>query len=551
MDQRNHAALRPWRVPHVADGLRGFAAVWSALAERHRLVRVAAFCGLPAALVVASAPGLAIWVLAEMLPITLVLVLVPFVVRAPYGRAWAGLPKPRFGFRDLFFATFLVALALSAILLLGKQSYVPRLSPILFPWSRWVLEPTSLLFPVLGAMALVMSRRALWWRIVLLIAGCGAGAAAWYVSAYFLYGLTAWTFEWSWFDHRWMAWAPPTLTALWTAALLWFWHRRRQALPACNADGRRPLWPLAAAIARGVALAFLLLPAGYMYWALIRPVSIPEGAASAPNEFSRLADIGWQLRHPSLPPAERAALLAEARRNLASPVAIVLNYKEEPGRTGSALRGLYDELRNDARALYSSGRAAAAADRYLEMLAFSGDIQKGGNHYIALVAAVYVLTPAYELGTLAPDLTSTQCRKLLDNVRGLDVPSEPVEETMRRNYVYECATDGWRGRWRQAVLAVAGSDDAATQLAMAQQGATAQLRILICELAIAAFSRQHGRPPESLDELVPEFLEAVPIDPFDGAPLKYEKEPTQYTVCSAGHGLPMFPLALRVVRPIP
>lgn len=527
-----------------------FIAVWSALAARHRLMRVAAFCALPAALVVASAPGLAIWVLAEMLPIAVVLIAVPFVVRAPFGRAWAGLPKLRFGFRDLFFATFLVALALSAFLLLGKQSYVPQLSPLLFPWSRWVLEPVGLLFAVLGAVAFVMGRGPPWWRIMLLIAGCGAGAAAWYVSAFFLYGLTAWTFDWPWFDRRWMAWVPPTLTALWTAGLLWFWRRCARTTPGPNADETKPLWSLGVTITHGAGLAVLLLPAGYMYWALIQPISIPERDAADPNGFSQLAAIGWQIEHPSLSPAEKALLLAEARRSLAGPVIVVLDYNEQPGRTANALRGLQRALRSDAQALYSMGQPAAAADRYLEMLAFSGDIQNGGNHYVALVAGIYVLSSAHELGGMTPDLTTAQCRRLLDEVRRLDVPWQTVEDTMRCDYVYECLTDGWRGRWRQAVLAVAGSD-AAEQLVTWQQGARAQLRILICELAIVAFSREHGRAPESLEELVPEFLEAVPIDPFDGGPIKYDKDGAQFTLFSAGHGLRMFPAALRVARPIP
>jgi len=106
-----------------------FAAIWSALAERHRVVRVAAFCGLPAALVVASAPGLAIWVLAEMLPIAAVLIVVPFLARACWRPAGTPPLKLRFDFRDLFFAIFIMALALAGVILLGKQSYVPRLSP--------------------------------------------------------------------------------------------------------------------------------------------------------------------------------------------------------------------------------------------------------------------------------------------------------------------------------------------------------------------------------------------------------------------------------------
>jgi hypothetical protein len=43
-------------------------------------------------------------------------------------------------------------------------------------------------------------------------------------------------------------------------------------------------------------------------------------------------------------------------------------------------------------------------------------------------------------------------------------------------------------------------------------------------LALLAYEREHGALPERLDELVPRELEQVPIDDFDGAPLRYSRE---------------------------
>jgi len=46
------------------------------------------------------------------------------------------------------------------------------------------------------------------------------------------------------------------------------------------------------------------------------------------------------------------------------------------------------------------------------------------------------------------------------------------------------------------------------------------------KLAVACnrFERKKGRWPETLDELVPAYLEAVPTDPFDGEPFRYSAE---------------------------
>ena len=43
-------------------------------------------------------------------------------------------------------------------------------------------------------------------------------------------------------------------------------------------------------------------------------------------------------------------------------------------------------------------------------------------------------------------------------------------------------------------------------------------------LAMKAFKVEKGRLPETLDELVPEYLDAVPLDDFDGKPLRYNAE---------------------------
>jgi hypothetical protein len=48
----------------------------------------------------------------------------------------------------------------------------------------------------------------------------------------------------------------------------------------------------------------------------------------------------------------------------------------------------------------------------------------------------------------------------------------------------------------------------------------ARLRCLIVALAAERYRRAHGRWPEALDRLTPELLSAVPLDPFDGAPLR-------------------------------
>lgn len=51
----------------------------------------------------------------------------------------------------------------------------------------------------------------------------------------------------------------------------------------------------------------------------------------------------------------------------------------------------------------------------------------------------------------------------------------------------------------------------------------ASLRCTIAALAAERYQQKHKRWPDSLDKLCPQFLPAVPLDPFDGAPLRYRR----------------------------
>jgi len=60
-------------------------------------------------------------------------------------------------------------------------------------------------------------------------------------------------------------------------------------------------------------------------------------------------------------------------------------------------------------------------------------------------------------------------------------------------------------------------------------------RVVITAVALKRFQLRHGHWPGTLNELTPEFLTAVPIDPYDGKPLKYHPNPdATYLLYSVG-----------------
>jgi hypothetical protein len=63
---------------------------------------------------------------------------------------------------------------------------------------------------------------------------------------------------------------------------------------------------------------------------------------------------------------------------------------------------------------------------------------------------------------------------------------------------------------------------------------TAQ-RLIETELAIRLFTAAHDRYPATLNELVPDFLTSVGLDPYSEAPLIYRTDENGYTLYSIGH----------------
>ena len=62
----------------------------------------------------------------------------------------------------------------------------------------------------------------------------------------------------------------------------------------------------------------------------------------------------------------------------------------------------------------------------------------------------------------------------------------------------------------------------------------AQLRTARVGLAIQRYRLATGNLPDTLEGLVPIYIDAVPKDPFDGRPLRYEKLETGFVVYSVG-----------------
>lgn len=70
-------------------------------------------------------------------------------------------------------------------------------------------------------------------------------------------------------------------------------------------------------------------------------------------------------------------------------------------------------------------------------------------------------------------------------------------------------------------------------------GGRQEAKLLSLDAAIAAelYRRDHGKLPESLEDLVPDYLAAVPKDPFNGEPLRYVVNENDFVIYGLGEDL--------------
>jgi hypothetical protein len=75
---------------------------------------------------------------------------------------------------------------------------------------------------------------------------------------------------------------------------------------------------------------------------------------------------------------------------------------------------------------------------------------------------------------------------------------------------------------------------AITKMVQSTMERVAAQRVVLATLAVERYRLKHGKLPEKLSDLVPDLLEAVPVDPADGQPLRYRVLEKGFVVYSVG-----------------
>lgn len=124
----------------------------------------------------------------------------------------------------------------------------------------------------------------------------------------------------------------------------------------------------------------------------------------------------------------------------------------------------------------------------------------------------------------------------LSLVRYLDRMAEAIEIAKRQPWERQKAIKAADARYESSGLAPALnwlSTSHARLVTLSLRG-TANALVARAAVALERYRLATGRLPQDLEDLVPTYLETVPIDPFDGRPLRYERHDPGYVVYSVG-----------------
>ena len=328
----------------------------------------------------------------------------------------------------------------------------------------------------------------------------------------------------------------PALISL--ASGIYFWRQR-----AAARSGRARL-PAVLLIAVAAAMVGPLLIVGVL---MLPPTFTIERLAPSPT-YDRLIAAGKRIR-PLVPVGRPAAKLKPE-------IEAVAKILEEPGHVwfdveefaGYELSRRYDTsfdaLMHIVHGLEVEIARAEADGNYPES-ARLGELQlrlakvmsKGGMMIHWAIARKAEVSGRAAIDHAAGHLDAGEMARLLAVVQEYEQSRVELDTMLAYHDYWNWVAFGWRERFYQAARRLTGDNKIwltidEDRLRSMRQTELASLRLLQARLAIELYRLAHGDLPQSLSDLVPDQLSAVPLDPWTDQPLIYRREGDSFVLYS-------------------
>jgi len=301
-----------------------------------------------------------------------------------------------------------------------------------------------------------------------------------------------------------------------------------------------------------VALVMLLFlvtaPPVYIFVRLLVRPPIPAAALPNPNAYDRLikaansvvlpADLSAQSKKAD---ALRALLdssrpaLDELRIALREQCVVPVDYQSRPEYP------IETRIFNLARLLFCEERLADLEGRHEDALKALLDRARLAEHmtrgatereWEEVADAIRPFRPHDGAVAIINNQDAASCRRFVRDLQQIDANREPLEQIQRRTYIRRAHHSNWQSRAGQVIAELAEDTSEEDYLRGLYKLSQADLRRVIVVAAVRAFTLEHGKLPDQLQDLVPEYLDEIPIDPFDK-----DSKPIQYELTEVGYRL--------------
>ena len=164
------------------------------------------------------------------------------------------------------------------------------------------------------------------------------------------------------------------------------------------------------------------------------------------------------------------------------------------------------------------GRTNDAIKIYLDGVRFGQECDRGGLLISKLVGIACEAIPLRALDALVDAVGAPQARKIVQALETVDSKEPPFTEVLDEEKRWSHDTFGLQGR----IVALFQGKQLKQGMDRAQQKAEADTRHrrrTMVAFAERAYELEHGKRAQSIADLVPSYLKAIPKDPTTGATL--------------------------------
>lgn len=289
----------------------------------------------------------------------------------------------------------------------------------------------------------------------------------------------------------------------------------------------------------------LALPPAYVVWQLNHPLPVPDLPAPQPNGMDDIVAAGDAL---GASPILSANVEPKSTEELAAEVAkyagdyqrlrlgLARDVRAQPwAENGKVLDSLVmglrvnPSVRQAARALMLESQLAQQQKRYgdaariaLENVHLGQAVARDGLLVDYLTGVAIEDMGDRSLYPVLPQLNAAECREITAALAGMERRRESIEDVLRRERILSENLYGWPYHLYDLLNRLVSPDHRQRMLGLRDRE-QAKTGLLIAELALRAYQLDHGTLPDQLEQLTPEYLTELPVDPFapEGRPLRY------------------------------